>query len=157
MSFLAIVLAVVAAFGVLLVVFRLMMTISPRPVDLLEARLGHFSEAGRALATLADGELALPSALDLLTISVEAGLSFDAAMPRVAEKYKNPLTSEITLMLNEIRLGRGRLEALDDLGKRGKVDELTPFVSAIIQSEQLGVGIANVLRIQSEEIRRKRR
>ena len=60
-------------------------------------------------------------------------------------------------MLNEIRLGRPRLEALDDLSKRCKVEELTTFVQAIIQSEQLGVGIANVLRIQSEEIRRRRR
>ena len=101
--------------------------------------------------------LSLPSALDLLTISVEAGLSFDAAMTRVADKYKNPLTQEITQMLNEIRLGRPRLEALDDLSRRCKVDELSTFVQAIIQSEQLGVGVANVLRIQSEEIRRRRR
>src|ERR1700733_4289541 len=96
--------------------------------------------------------LGLPSALDLLTISVEAGLGFDASLARVAEKYKNPLTSEIQITLNEIRLGRPRLEALEDLGRRSKVDELNNFCQAIIQSEQLGVGIANVLRIQSEEI-----
>jgi tight adherence protein C len=101
--------------------------------------------------------LSLPSALDLLTISVEAGLSFDAALARVVEKYKNPLTQEINTMLNEIRLGRSRVEALDELGKRCKVEELSNFVQAVIQSEQLGVGIANVLRIQSEEIRRRRR
>jgi len=101
--------------------------------------------------------LAMPSALDLLTISVEAGLSFDAALTRVADKYQNPLTQEITQMLNEVRLGRPRLEALDDMGRRCKVEELSNFVQSVIQSEQLGVGIANVLRIQSEEIRRKRR
>jgi tight adherence protein C len=101
--------------------------------------------------------LAMPSALDLLTISVEAGLSFDAALSRVAEKYENPLTAEVTQVLNEIRLGRPRVEALEDMARRCKVEELTNFVQAVVQSEQLGVGIANVLRIQSEEIRRRRR
>jgi len=101
--------------------------------------------------------LALPSALDLLTISVEAGLAFDAALARVTDKYRNVLASEFTQVLNEVRLGRPRLEALDDMGRRNKVEELNNFLQAIIQSEQLGVGIANVLRIQSEEIRRRRR
>jgi tight adherence protein C len=101
--------------------------------------------------------LALPSALDLLTISVEAGLAFDAALARVTEKYKNVLATEFNQVLNEVRLGRPRLEALDDMGRRNKVEELNNFLQAIIQSEQLGVGIANVLRIQSEEIRRRRR
>jgi tight adherence protein C len=101
--------------------------------------------------------LALPSALDLLTISVEAGLAFDAALARVTEKYKNVLSAEFNQVLNEVRLGRPRLEALDDMGRRNKVEELNNFLQAIIQSEQLGVGIANVLRIQSEEIRRRRR
>ena len=101
--------------------------------------------------------LGLPSALDLLTISVEAGLGFDAALARVCEKYKNALSAEFNQVLNEIRLGRPRLEALDDMGSRNKVEELNSFIQAVIQSEQLGVGIANVLRIQSEEIRRRRR
>jgi tight adherence protein C len=101
--------------------------------------------------------MALPSALDLLTISVEAGLSFDAALTRVVDKYNNEFSRELTIMLNEVRLGRPRLEALDDVGRRCKVEELSNFIQAIIQSEQLGVGVANVLRIQSEEIRRKRR
>ena len=101
--------------------------------------------------------LSMPSALDLLTISVEAGLSFDAALSRVAEKYQNPLTAEVNQVLNEIRLGRPRVEALEDMARRCKVEELTNFVQAVVQSEQLGVGIANVLRIQSEEIRRRRR
>lgn len=102
-------------------------------------------------------KLALPNALDLLTISVEAGLGFDAALLRVTEKYKNALSEEFTQVLNEVRLGRPRLEALDDMGRRVGVEELHSFIQALIQSEQLGVGIAKVLRIQSEEMRRKRR
>lgn len=101
--------------------------------------------------------VALPSALDLLTISVEAGLGFDAALSRLVDKYRNALSLEFNQVLNEVRLGRPRLEALDDLGRRCGVEELNNFVQAVIQSEQLGVGIANVLRIQSEEIRRRRR
>jgi tight adherence protein C len=101
--------------------------------------------------------LALPNALDLLTISVEAGLGFDAALSRVCEKYHNALALEFSQVLNEVRLGRPRLEALDDMAKRNRVDELNGFIQAVIQSEQLGVGIANVLRIQSEEMRRRRR
>ena len=101
--------------------------------------------------------IALPSALDLMTISVEAGLGLDQAITRVTDKYHNALSIEFNQMLNEIRLGRPRGEALEDLGRRNKVEELNNFCQAIIQSEQLGVGIANVLRIQSEEIRRRRR
>ena len=101
--------------------------------------------------------LALPNALDLLTISVEAGLGFDAALVRVTEKYKNALSEEFSQVLNEARLGRPRLEALDEMGRRVGVEELHSFIQALIQSEQLGVGIAKVLRIQSEEMRRKRR
>ncbi len=268
MTPLALVIAIVAAGGVLLIMYGLTVSIAPKPGDLLEARLAHFTETGRMPTTLAEVEMslplfervvrpsldavgnfltrraqagstqilqeklnlagrpwgltasgftalrllslllftclglalavlmqftmpnlllgpvaggvlgflmpqlmlsrrikkrqkailvAMPSALDLLTISVEAGLSFDAALARVADKYKNALSQELTQLLNEVRLGRPRLEALDDLAKRCKVEELSNFVQAIIQSEQLGVGVANVLRIQSEEIRRRRR
>lgn len=268
MSLIAIGIGVVAALGVLLIVYGLTVSMAPRPADLLEARLAQFTELGRMPATLSEVELSLPffervirptldklgsfvtrfvragsldalqeqlnlagrpwgmtasafwllrllslllfsvlglalaivmtmdqpmfmlgpvgggvlgylvpqmvvtskvkkrkkqillsmpSALDLLTISVEAGLSFDAALSRVAEKYENALTTEITQVLNEVRLGRPRVEALEDMARRCKVEELTNFVQAVVQSEQLGVGIANVLRIQSEEIRRRRR
>lgn len=101
--------------------------------------------------------VALPNALDLLTISVEAGLGFDAAITRVTEKYHNALALEFTQVLNEARLGRPRLEALEDMARRNNVDELSNFIQAIVQSDQLGVGIAQVLRIQSEEMRRRRR
>ncbi len=99
----------------------------------------------------------LPDVLDLLTISVEAGLSFDAAIQRVVEKFKNALADELVTMLTEIKLGRPRLEALDSLGRRCGVDDLHNFVQAVIQSEQMGVGMARILRLQSDEMRRKRR
>ncbi|MGH7639545.1 MAG: type II secretion system F family protein [Candidatus Dormibacteria bacterium] len=99
----------------------------------------------------------LPNALDLLCISVEAGLGFDAALARVVEKFDNALSREFAFVLNEVRLGRPRHEALDDLGRRSGVEELNSFIQALIQSDQLGVGIARVLRIQSEEMRRRRR
>ena len=101
--------------------------------------------------------LALPNALDLLCISVEAGLGFDAALARVIEKFDNALSREFAFVLNEIRLGRPRHEALEDLGKRAGVQELASFIQALVQSDQLGVGIARVLRIQSDEMRRRRR
>lgn len=101
--------------------------------------------------------LALPNALDLLCISVEAGLGFDAALARVVEKFDNALSREFAFVLNEIRLGRPRHEALEDLGKRSGVPDLATFIQALVQSDQLGVGIARVLRIQSDEMRRRRR
>ncbi len=101
--------------------------------------------------------LALPNSLDLLTISVEAGLGFDAALNRVVEKFDNALSREFAFVLNEIRLGRPRQEALEEMGKRSGVPELNAFIQALVQSDQLGVGIARVLRIQSDELRRRRR
>jgi len=99
---------------------------------------------------------ALPDALDLLVVCVEAGLSFESAMARVAEKLENAMGEEFGRVLQESRLGRPRLEALDDLGRRTGVEDLHSFVQAVIQSEQLGSGIAKMLRIQSDEIRQKR-
>ena len=99
---------------------------------------------------------ALPDALDLLVVCVEAGLSFESAMGRVAEKLENAMGEEFGRVLQESRLGRPRLEALEDLGQRTGVDDLHNFVQAVIQSEQLGSGIAKMLRIQSDEMRQKR-
>lgn len=101
--------------------------------------------------------LSIPDALDLLTIAVEAGLSFDAALDRLIQKFHNALTEEFSQVTREIQLGRSRVEALDDMGRRSGVEELHNFVQAVIQSEQLGVGISRILRVQSDEIRRKRR
>ncbi len=104
-----------------------------------------------------DIQKALPDALDLLTIAVEAGLSFDAAIARLTDKFRNALADEFAQVLQETRLGRSRLEALDDMGRRTGVEDLHNFVQAIIQSEQMGVGVAKILRIQSDDMRRKRR
>jgi tight adherence protein C len=102
-------------------------------------------------------QVALPDAMDLLTIAVEAGLGFDAAMSRVTDKFNNALSDEFSQVLQETRLGRPRLEALDDMGRRTGVEDLHNFCQAVIQSEQMGVGVAKIMRIQSDEMRRKRR
>ena len=100
---------------------------------------------------------ALPDTMDLLTIASEAGQSFDAAMGNVVDKYRNALADEFAIVMKEVQLGRNRLEALEDMGRRCGVEDVNNFVQAIIQSEQMGVGISKILRIQSQELRRKRR
>ena len=100
---------------------------------------------------------AMPDALDLLTISVEAGLGFDAAMAKVQEKWENDLALEFGRVIQEIRLGKLRRDALRDMADRLGVAEMTSFVAAVIQSEQLGVSMAKVLRIQSDQMRVRRR
>jgi tight adherence protein C len=99
----------------------------------------------------------LPDVLDLLTISVEAGLPFDGAMQRVAEKWDNELSRAFARLLNEMRVGQARKDALRDLAARMDVPDVTSFVAALIQADQLGISIAKVLRIQSEQMRIKRR
>jgi tight adherence protein C len=101
--------------------------------------------------------LSLPNTLDLLSVCVEAGLTFEAAMARVTEKYHNALSDEFASVLRETRLGRPRLEALDEMGRHSGVEDLHHFVQAVIQSEQLGTGLTRVLRVQAEEIRIRRR
>ena len=100
---------------------------------------------------------AMPDALDLLTISVEAGLGFDAAMAKVHEKWDNDLSLELGRVIQEIRLGKLRRDSLRDMADRLGVAEMTSFVAAVIQSEQLGVSMAKVLRIQSDQMRVRRR
>jgi tight adherence protein C len=100
---------------------------------------------------------AMPDALDLLTICVEAGLGFDAAMSKVYEKWDNELGRAFGRVIKEIQLGKLRREALRDMSDRLGLAEMTSFVAAVIQSEQLGVSMANVLRIQSDQMRVKRR
>jgi tight adherence protein C len=99
----------------------------------------------------------LPGVLDLLCISMEAGLSLDMALMRVTESEAGVLTAEFQKVLNEVRLGRPRMEALLGMAERNAVDELSGFIRAVVQAEPLGVSIANVLRIQSEELRRIRK
>jgi tight adherence protein C len=100
---------------------------------------------------------ALPDALDLLVISVEAGLGFDAALQRMVEKKENPLTSEFARVLAEMRVGRSRREALKEMVARTQVPDLNNFVGAILQAEQLGVSVTKVLTVQAEQMRTLRR
>lgn len=100
---------------------------------------------------------ALPDALDLLTICVEAGLGFDAAMAKVAEKWENELSLMFGRTIREVQLGKTQREALRDMADRIGLPELTSFVAAVIQSQILGVSLAKVLRIQSDQMRMKRR
>lgn len=100
---------------------------------------------------------AMPDALDLLTICVEAGLGFDAAMSNVAQKWENELSLAFARAIREVQLGKVRREALKSMADRIDLAEMSSFVAAIIQSEQLGVSMAKVLRIQAEQMRMRRR
>ncbi|MFH1523549.1 MAG: type II secretion system F family protein [Chloroflexota bacterium] len=100
---------------------------------------------------------AMPDALDLLTICVEAGLGFDAAMSKVNEKWDNELSLSFGRVIREIQLGKLRRDALRGMADKLGLPEMTSFVAAVIQSEMLGVSMAKVLRIQSDQMRIKRR
>jgi tight adherence protein C len=99
----------------------------------------------------------LPDVLDLLSVSVEAGLGFDQAIQKVTEKTRGPLSEEFEKTLQEINMGKQRREALRDMANRVGVDDVTVFLSSIIQADQLGVSITNVLRLQSQQGRTNRR
>ncbi|MBA2381408.1 MAG: type II secretion system F family protein [Chloroflexi bacterium] len=101
--------------------------------------------------------LQIPDTLDLLTISVRAGLGFDAALAKVVEKLEGPLIDEFRRALAEVRVGKARRDALRDIVPRTEVAPLTNFIGAIIQAEQLGVSISKVLQVQSEQLRIERR
>ena len=101
--------------------------------------------------------LMIPDALDQLTISVRAGLGFDAALAKVVEKLQGPLSDEFRRALAEVRVGKARRDALRDIVPRTEVVPLTNFIGAIIQAEQLGVSISKVLQVQSEQLRIERR
>ena len=109
----------------------------------------------RSSAEKRKGEIAraLPDFLDLLTVSVEVGLGLDSAMAKIAERLHGPLQEEILITLHQIRMGKARPVALRDLADRCDVDDLTNFISSLIQSQQLGVSLGQVLRVQSDTIR----
>lgn len=98
----------------------------------------------------------LPDALDLLTISVEAGLGFDAAMAQVARHTEGPLAQEFFRVLQEMQIGTGRSDALKALSDRTDVTELRTFLTSMVQADAFGIPIANVLRVQAHEMRLKR-
>jgi len=99
----------------------------------------------------------LPDAMDMLTICVESGLGFDAAMARVARNSKGPVAAEFSRALQEIQIGKSRAQALRSLAERTTVAELRAFTSAVVQAGELGIPIADVLREQSKEMRLRRR
>jgi tight adherence protein C len=99
----------------------------------------------------------LPDAIDLLTISVESGLGFDAACQQVSRNTQGPLAEEFSRMLSEMQIGQGRSQALRSMAERTNVDDIRSFVSAMVQADSFGIPIGSVLRVQSSEIRVKRR
>jgi tight adherence protein C len=98
-----------------------------------------------------------PDALDLMSICVDAGLTFDGAMAKVDEKWEDPLAREFGRVIYEIQLGKSRRQALRDMSHRIDVSDVTSFIAAVLQADQLGVSIGKVLRIQSEQMRIRRR
>jgi tight adherence protein C len=112
------------------------------------------NKAGKRSSEVLD---TLPDALDLLTISVEAGLGFDAAIVKMTEKMKGALAEEFKRASGEQRVGKSRVEALRGIVERVEQKELQNFISALIQADQLGVSMSKVLRIQSEQLRMERR
>jgi len=99
----------------------------------------------------------LPDAIDLLTISVESGLGFDAAIQQVARNTEGPLAEEFSRVLREMQIGQGRADSLRAMGERTNVGDLRTFVGAMVQADAFGIPVAQVLRVQSAEIRVKRR
>lgn len=102
-------------------------------------------------------EKTLPDVLDLITVSVEAGTGFDGALLKVVEKGKGVLASEFYIVLQECKMGKSRKDALRDMADRVDVDDLSTFAGSIIMADHLGIGIGNVMRLQSDQMRRKRR
>ena len=98
----------------------------------------------------------LPDALDLLSVSVEAGLGFDGAVQKLTEHMKGPLIEEFELALGEMRIGESRVEALKKMAERSGSQEMASFVRAIIQADQLGISLGRILRIQAGDTRLKR-
>jgi tight adherence protein C len=107
---------------------------------------------GRQAAVSAE----LPDALDLLTVSVEAGLGFDGAVQKLTEHMDGPLIEEFELALGGIRIGEGRSEALKKMAERSSSQEMASFVRAIIQADQLGISLGRILKVQSSDTRLKR-
>jgi tight adherence protein C len=150
-------------FGVLFILFGVLggQIVQGLLLGLVGAGIGYIGPEfwlGRRVKARQKGILLqIPDALDLLTISVRAGLGFDAALGKVVEKMKGPLVDEFRRALAEVRVGKARREALRDIVPRTEVQPLTNFISAIIQAEQLGVSISKVLQVQSEQLRIERR
>jgi tight adherence protein C len=129
--------------------------------SLIVAALGFYLPSLYLSATISRRQEAIvkkfPDALDLMSICVDAGLPFDGAMARVHEKWDDPLADEFGRVIYEVQLGKSRRQAMRDMGNRMDVNDVSSFVAAILQAEHLGVSIGKVLRIQSEQMRIRRR
>ena len=132
---------------------RLMLLIAEAALD-LSFRDSYLARCTARQKTILNS---LPDVIDLITVIVEAGLGFDGALMKVVEKKPGPLAEEFDRVLQEIKVGRKKKDALRDMVNRLDIQDFTTFVGAIIQADQFGVGIAQVLRIQSEQIRLKRK
>ncbi len=99
----------------------------------------------------------LPDILDLIMVSVEAGLGFDAAIMKVVEKQKGALATEFSTVLQEIKIGKPRRDALRDMARRNNIEDLSNVIAALVQADQLGISIGGVLRNQAKQVRQKRR
>jgi tight adherence protein C len=124
---------------------------------LLGYRLPYGYVQGKAKARQHEIQKALPFTLDLISISVEAGMALDGAMQIVMEKSRGPMADELNLTLREIRLGKGRNEALVDMADRVQLDDLKSFVTAVTYIARLGGSLVDVIRIQAQVMRTKRR
>ena len=157
-GFAALVTALVAALLANLVTNESLQTTLAVPVGLIVGFIvPDFYLANRASQRSGSILKSLADALDLLTISVEAGLAFDSGIVKVTEKMKGPLSDEFKRASAEMRIGKTRAEALRGIIERTDVKELANFISAIIQADQLGVSMSKVLRVQSETLRVERR
>jgi len=127
----------------------------------LAACLGFFGPdawlSGRVTARQKAIRLALPDMLDMLVVSVEAGLGFDASLSKVVTSTEGPLSQEFGILLQEIQAGQPRREALQHLGSRTDLPELSAFILALVQADTFGVSITNTLRQQAKELRTRRR
>lgn len=161
-------LRIVATIGLALMAFLLffVLTANTPPTQailytLIAAALGYFFPIlwiRSKISKRQDGiTRALPDALDLLVICVDAGLGFDMAMGKVYDKWENDLAIAFGRVLREIQLGKSRREALRDMSNRMDVPDVTSFTAAVIQADSLGVSMATILRVQSDQMRVKRR
>ena len=158
---LRVVLAIVLGLVITLVTFQTMPFLQALMYSAIGFILGYMLPVmwlGRQIANRKRAiQKALPDALDLLCISVEAGLAFDLALQRVAAKWDDELSREFKRVLSDVRLGRTRREALKDLAQRTGVEDVQTFTSAVIQADQLGVSMSKILRIQADQMRIRRR
>lgn len=124
---------------------------------LLGILIPRYYVSGKAKKRLNEIRSQMPDIMDLLSVSVEAGLGFDAALLRVGERSKGALMEELLGVYREVQMGKPRKEAFKDLGERCSLEELKTFAGAMVQAEQLGIPIKNVLFLQAQQLRLKRR